>query len=460
MLHSGQPSDSRRRQMDSYDDSTLRGEVDIVDVPRIQVRIEKEGSVVQDRGVTVDGAQCRLGSYPGNEVVLHDRKVSRFHCTLVRDQEAWRVVDTGSLNGTFLNGVRVRDADLPRGVCRLALGESEVVIQQLDPVSQESVPVRSNFGALVGSSLVMRQMFSLLERVARSDATVVIEGESGTGKELIAAEIVRCSSRAKRPFVVIDCSTIAPDLVESELFGHARGAFTGAERERIGAFESANGGTVFLDEVGELPLALQPKLLRVLESRQIRRVGETKSRTVDVRVVTATNRKLEREVNHGRFREDLFFRLSVVTIRVPPLRTRLEDIPLLVDTMLASLGASNQWHLFENEVLESMARYDWPGNVRELRNYVERAVVLDVVEPAPASRLTKPVESRSTMIETPFKVAKEKLLLDFERRYLSELLRWSEGKVGVAARKAEVDRMHLYRLMHRHGIKRDGQKEE
>ncbi|MFW5741556.1 MAG: sigma 54-interacting transcriptional regulator, partial [Myxococcota bacterium] len=231
-----------------------------------------------------------------------------------------------------------------------------------------------------------------------------------------------------------------------------------ADRERIGAFEAADGGTVFLDEVGELPLELQPKLLRVLESRQLRRLGDTRSRRVDVRVIAATNRNLEREVNHGRFREDLFFRLSVVTIQVPPLRERLEDIPLLIDAMLAHMHASDQRSVFTDEVLATAAEHNWPGNVRELRNWIERSIVLQHVQPAPLSQRHGSTES--TTIETPFKIAKERVIAAFEQRYLSELLRWSEGKVSTAAAKAQIDRMYVYRLMRRYGIKHDGTPEE
>ncbi len=442
------------------DDVTLPGKLDVVDVPRIELRVEREAEEGAERRVVVDGATCRIGSHPSNELVLQDRHVSRFHCCLRREKGGWRVDDGGSLNGTYLNGIRVRDADLPRGTCRLTVGGSEVVVRELQPVTRERVPVRSNFGAIVGGSLVMRQMFALLDRVARSDSTVVIQGESGTGKELVASEIVRVSGRAQGPFVIVDCGAIAPNLIESELFGHVRGAFTGADRDRVGAFEAANGGTLFLDELGELPPALQPKLLRVLESREVRRLGGSRPVKVDVRVLAATNRKLEREVNQGRFREDLFFRLSVVTVHVPPLRERLEDIPLLVESMLVGMGAEDQRGLFGEDVLAALARHEWPGNVRELRNFVERSLVLQWVDPAPMSQRRGSSAPCVPTIETPFKVAKDELVASFEKRYVSELLRWSEGRVGKAAQKAGIDRMYLYRLMQRHGMKRDGQQDD
>jgi DNA-binding NtrC family response regulator len=271
---------------------------------------------------------------------------------------------------------------------------------------------------------------------------------------------------------VVDCGSIAPTVVESELFGHARGAFTGAERPRVGVFEAAAGGTVFLDEIGELPLDMQPRLLRVLETGEVRRVGENQTRKVNVRVIAATNRKLEREVNQGRFREDLFFRLSVVTVRVPPLRARKGDIPILVDAFLASLDATDRRHLFTPEVMEDLARHDWPGNVRELRNFVARRVVLDTAspgseddeDPALSGHRLSPVPSSSRRgpyagppdIEKPFYDAKKELVDGFEHDYLSALLRWAGGNVSRAARKAGIDRMHLHRLLQQHGLRRTG----
>jgi DNA-binding NtrC family response regulator len=320
----------------------------------------------------------------------------------------------------------------------------------------------------------MRRLFALLERVGRSETNVLIEGESGTGKELVAAEIVRRGPRAQRPFVIVDCSSISPNLIESELFGHMRGAFTGADRDRIGAFEAAHGGTVFLDEIGEMPIEMQPKLLRALEAREVRRIGETATRKVDVRVVAATNRRLEREVNSGRFREDLYFRLSVVTLRVPPLRDRLEDIELLIRTFLETLNAQTSAHLFTKEVLADLARYDWPGNVRELRNYVERTVVLQTVGPTSSGEERRTIApSAGTVasaaadgnatskldadITVQFRTAKERVIAEFEKNYVTALLEWADGNISRASRKAAMDRMNLYRLIQRYGLRDAGQ---
>ncbi len=427
-----------------------------VAIPRLELCVEIEDGRASGRLVTAQGELLRIGSHPSNEVVLADERVSRFHCRLQIGPTGWRVIDAGSLNGTRVQTVRVHDAELPLPG-RIEIGSSVVRVRELETVGEEGVPPSPTFGSLFGGSLPMRRLFALLERVAASESTVLIEGESGTGKEVIATEIVQHGPRADGPLVIVDCGAISPSLVESELFGHARGAFTGADRDRIGAFEAAHGGTLFLDEIGELPLEVQPKLLRALEAREIRRVGETAARKIDARVIAATNRTLEREVNQRRFREDLYFRLSVVTVRVPPLRERLEDLGPLVMLFLRALGAPESQALFGPEVLAEMARHDWPGNVRELRNFVERTVVLRTTGTARRPALPSS-EGRAAAIDldVPFRAAKEAVVEAFERAYLSALVAWSRGNVSLAARKAGMDRIHLHRLLQRHGVKRDG----
>jgi DNA-binding NtrC family response regulator len=435
---------------------------DSVTVPRIELVVEREAGQPARRAVVLDGEFFRVGSHPSNNLVLDDRLVSRFHLSLARAASGWRLTDTGSLNGTRLGGIRVRDADLALPECRIELGESLVVVRELGSVSRTNVPPALNFGSLYGMSVAMRRLFELLKRVGRSDSDVLIEGESGTGKELIAAELVRGSARADKPLVVVDCGAISPQLIESELFGHLRGAFTGALRDRAGAFEEADGGTVFLDEIGELPLEMQPKLLRAIAQREVRRIGENRARKVDVRVIAATNRQLEREVNRGRFREDLYYRLSVLTVRVPPLRERIDDLRILVEHFLGELEATDKAHLFTPEAYAEMERYDWPGNVRELKNFVERKVVLETFD-APGQRGAgspsmppRADEGSPVDVEVPFKDAKERVIDAFERRYLSELLQWAGGNVSRAARKAKLDRMHLHRLLQRYGFKGSG----
>jgi DNA-binding NtrC family response regulator len=433
-----------------------------VAVPRLLVTVEREAGKAVTRAIELEGERIRVGSHQSNELVLADRSVSRFHCVLSLVRGAWSLTDTDSLNGTMLSGVRIRDAILPSGECQLSIGDSLLRVRPLSSERVQKVPEVSQFGELRGRTVAMRQMFSVLERVAPTDATVLIQGESGTGKELVAHELQRRSARAHGPFIIIDCSAISPNLIESELFGHTKGAFTGADRARIGAFEGANGGTIFLDEIGEMPLDMQPKLLRALENREIRRAGENEPRRIDVRVLAATNRTLEREVNRGRFREDLYFRLSVFTVRLPPLRERPEDIPDLVRAFLERMGAAEDERLFTTQVYQNLARQDWPGNVRELRNYVERAIVLGNV--AEASKAERPATGASAgehakgparMIDAHFKVAKEELISNFERAYLEQLMTWAGGNVSRASRKAKLDRMYLTRLLHRYEIKRN-----
>ena len=441
----------------------------VVAVPRLRIFIEREGGKTVEQQLDLEGNRIRIGSHSSNEVVLTDRLVSRFHCTLSLDPGGWCITDTGSLNGTFVSNVRVREAILPTMDCEIRLGDSKLRVTALSAKTVETVRDEMQFGELYGRSLVMRQLFGMLERVAVSDTTILVEGESGTGKELVAREIVRRGPRSHKPFQIVDCSAIAPNLIESELFGHVRGAFTGADRARAGAFEGAQGGTVFLDEIGEMPLEMQPKLLRALEAREIRRVGENEARKIDVRVIAATNRNLEREVNQGRFREDLYFRLSVIGLRLPPLRERLEDLPILINAFLESMDAAHAGPLFTPELLQRLATHGWPGNVRELRNYVERVVVLE--DPnfasvpsqrrlATAPQNGEPQSGTAINIEEPFKVAKERLVTDFERAYLERLMAWADGNVSRAARKAKIDRMYLHRLLSRFLMTRNGELEE
>jgi transcriptional regulator with GAF, ATPase, and Fis domain len=430
-------------------------------VPRILVVVRDTDG---ERHVQHSGDVCRIGSHPSNDVVVRDRTVSRFHCRIVRDGAVWRVSDAGSSNGTKLEGVKVRDAELGTRAT-LNLGDATIVVTAL--ADEEHAPPVAAFGSLVGASPAMQRLKLVVERVAASSANVLLWGESGTGKELVASEIVARGARAGRPYVVVDCGSLAANLVESDLFGHVRGAFTSADRDRVGAFEAADGGTVLLDEIGELPLDLQPKLLRLLESGEVRRVGETRPRRVDVRVIAATHRDLEREVNRGRFREDLYFRLSVIQVTVPPLRERHGDVPLLVRHFLDERGAPElEPALFPPSVLASLADYDWPGNVRELKNHVERATVLRDAT-APRRRISgtrasvRATPAMGVHIEEPrpaaplasFRVAKERAVHEFERAYLADLLRSTGGNVSEAARRAGMDRMHLHHLLQKHGLR-------
>jgi DNA-binding NtrC family response regulator len=318
------------------------------------------------------------------------------------------------------------------------------------------------FGELTGESVAMREIFAVLERIAPTGVTVLVEGESGTGKELVARSIHRASARADKPYVVFDCGAVPRELAESELFGHKKGSFSGAVQSRAGAFGQADGGTICLDEIGELPLDLQPKLLRVLETGEIRAVGEDTARKVDVRVVAATNRDLHAEVQRGRFRSDLLYRLEVVRLRMPPLRQRPEDIVGLATRLLA--GKVPPGDKITGKNLEQLVGYSWPGNVRELRNVLERAVALArgpggapasfadlVINLGPVS--TTPATLGMTFpgvdVPLPYKEAKAQLLESFERAYIEALLARSRGQVSQAAAAAGLSRKHLYDLMRR-----------
>jgi DNA-binding NtrC family response regulator len=396
---------------------------------------------------TSSGATCAIGSHPSNDVVLVDAAVSRFHCELRIDRDRVRLHDMGSTNGTTLDGVPVLVA-IVRDGSAIQLGRSTLRFQLAPEVNRVPVSERTELGQLVGSSWSMRTVFALLERAARTHSTILIEGESGTGKEGAARAVHAASPRAERPFVVIDCGAIPADLLESELFGHERGAFTGATERRIGAFEAADGGTVFLDEIGELPAELQPKLLRVLEQREIRRLGGNATIKVDVRIVAATNRDLRAEVNAGRFRPDVYFRLAVVKAVLPPLRSRLEDLPLLVDRIVATLDLppAAAARLREPGFIAGLARHAWPGNVRELRNHLERCAVLGDLDTSGDGR--DAVEFRT------YQEARDQVLAEFERRYAEQLLAYHRGNVSAAARASGIDRTYLHRLMRRHGLTR------
>jgi len=419
-----------------------------LEAPRFSLRIGEERT-------TFTLTSCALGAHRSNDLVVDDAAASRFHCRIHVEAEGFRLVDDGSRNGTRVNGVHVTDAWLEHGAA-IRIGETDVVFE-LDEGSYE-VPLHPDdrLGSLVGRSVAMRRVFALLERAARSEVTVLLLGETGTGKEACAEALHASSDRADGPFVVVDAGALPPTLLESELFGHEKGAFTGATHQRIGAFEAAQGGTVFLDEIGELPPDLQPKLLRVLERKTIRRVGATAQIPVDVRIVAATHRNLREAVNEGSFRADLYYRLAVLPIEVPALRERPEDLDVLVPHLLDSLGATKdeRARLERPGFVAQLRRGRWPGNVRELRNHLERCLVLETPlelpgAPAPdTGGASFPVDAKSTYQE-----ARRRALDLFEKHYLEALLEEHDGNVAAAARAAEMNRPYLYRLLRRHGLR-------
>jgi transcriptional regulator with GAF, ATPase, and Fis domain len=411
-----------------------------------------------------DQSVVTLGAMEDNDMCVNEETVSRYHCKVVQDQDGYILVDNHSTNGTFINRVRIREAYLKSG-CTVQLGKVEVKFYFAD----EKVPVvpsqKERLGTLIGRNVKMREIYGIIEKIAPAGTTVVIEGETGTGKEVVAQTIHQLSGRAGGPLMVFDCGAVPENLIESELFGHEKGSFTGAIMTRQGLFEMAHGGTLFLDELGELNMDLQPKLLRALEQREIKRVGSGKPIKVDVRVIAATNRNLEEEVRAGRFRQDLFYRLSVVRILLPPLRERPEDVPLLVDHFLKNhsfnknADGSAKVTGVEREALDLLAGYRWPGNVRELVNVVERAVsfaegssmqVRDLPEQIRLTGHSAGVEAATG--ESTFKEAKERWVSSFERDYIVALLKKNKGNISHAAREADIDRKYFRKLMRKYEV--------
>jgi len=416
-----------------------------------RVRISVEEGPDAGGQFTFDQENIGVGAHPSNELKLSDETVSRFHARIVQDEKGLSVRDLGSLNGTQLGGHSVVEAYL-NDDDHMRVGQTTLKIERLEETFDVTFSPHEQFGDLFGQSRPMRQLFALLERIAPTEASVVLEGESGTGKDLAARAIHANSQRASAPFTVFDCGAAAGGLIESELFGHARGAYTGAATERAGVFEAGKGGTVFIDEIGELPIDLQPKLLRVLEQREVRRLGENKVRPVDVRVITATNRDLEKEVEAKRFREDLFYRLAVVRVKLPPLRERREDIPLLIDKFLEDLAGDAPLPNLSPTVRSALMRRPWPGNVRELRNAVARAVYLPETDVLRSQSLAQAsVDEVDTQI--PYKEAKDRLISAFERRYLGAILADTDGNVSAAAKKSGINRTHLQAMLKKHGLR-------
>jgi two-component system, NtrC family, response regulator GlrR len=403
---------------------------------------------------TAGASRCSIGSQEGNDFVIADPTVSRFHCEVLVDANGPRIRDLGSKNGTVVDGVRIVEAFLRSGSL-IKLGPVTLRFDFLGQMSKLPISTRSEFHGLVAGSVAMRMALAFIERAATSEMTVLLNGETGTGKGKVTEAIHRGSARAAKPLLVVDCGAIPANLLESELFGHERNAFTGAGEKRIGVFEEANGGTVFLDEIGELPIDLQPKLLRVLESKEIRRVGSNHHQKVDVRIIAATNRDLRAEVNSGRFRSDLYFRLAVLRIELPPLRERPEDIPALAIELLKSIGAKADEidTLCTPGFLADLKRGAWPGNVRELRNHLERCLVFQEPLPVSDAAIHAPPAERKIDARIPYAQARRSALDAFERTYVRELLTIHNGKVSPAAAAAEVDRVYLYKLARRHGVK-------
>jgi DNA-binding NtrC family response regulator len=402
---------------------------------------------------SVDGTQpsrVLLGKGPACEVKLSDPHVSRRHAAIDVAGNALRITDLGSSNGTFVNGVRVLDALLEGGEM-IRIGTTDLRVELRSRASLPALPAATSFGRLLGSSAAMRRLYLACERLAAAPVPVVIEGETGTGKEVLAESLHEAGPRAGGPFIVFDCTAISPNLVESELFGHERGAFTGAASTRRGVFELAHGGTLLIDEIGDLEPAMQPKLLRAVERAEIRRVGGEKSIRVDVRLLAATRRNLDQEVQAGRFRDDLFHRIAVARIELPPLRERRGDVAFLARHFVEQLGGDPA-HL-PPRLLAAWLGDPWPGNVRELRNAVARWTALgEIASRAPgggdatAAALSSDPFAFALGASLPFPRARDLLVEEFERRYVEMVLDANGGDVAKAAAASGIGRRYLQML--------------
>jgi DNA-binding NtrC family response regulator len=395
-----------------------------------------------------------VGRSPQADLTVAATELSRFHFEVIVDDRSITVRDLGSANGIVVNGIRVGHAVVRPGATILA-GGVQVSILPPDADDDDDVSPRVELAGLVGKSRAMRRLCAQLSRIATSTATVLISGESGAGKEVVAEAIHRLSPRAARPFVVCDLTTVGRDTLESELFGHVRGAFTGAVADRPGLLRTADGGSVLLDEIGELSPEAQTKLLRVVERREVRAVGGSRAVALDLRLIAASLRPLAEMARAGKFRPDLLHRLSVLTLAVPPLRDRADDLGPLARHLLGRLDPGRTW-LVTGEAEALLAAYPWPGNVRELRNVLERVVVrasapvLDVPALVAHGGVAAPRALPAGPL--PFHLAKELVNDQWERAYLVQLLARAEGNLTRAAALAGVARAHVYRLLHKHGL--------
>ena len=452
------------------------------------------GEGAKQKEHSFESASVTLGAMEDNDLVFNDDTVSRYHCKIVQEDSGYLLVDLGSTNGTFINRVRIKEAYLKPG-CTIGLGQAEIKFNAAEEKVEILPSRKERLVDLVGKSVKMRELYTVLEKIAPTATTVVIEGETGTGKEVVAQTIHKLSPRANQAIMVFDCGAVPDNLIESELFGHEKGSFTGAIMTRQGLFELAHGGTLFLDELGELPLDMQPKLLRALETREIRRVGGSRPIKVDVRIVAATNRNLEEEVRAGRFRQDLFYRLSVVRVFLPALRERPDDVSLLLKHFLHEASynrlpdGSQKVQGISPGALAILQGYRWPGNVRELVNTIERAVSFaesDHIEPqdlpdtirgesAPRRSAGAPsgpllvggsgavggqTAPSATDLGGTFKDAKERWVASFESDYIQMLLKKNKGNISHAARESDIDRKYFRKLMKKYGIEGGGEEED
>ena len=406
--------------------------------------------------IAIDVDPLVIGRDEGAQIRLADPEVSALHCELRAVNEGVLVKDLGSTNGTFVGSVRIREGVITTAT-EVLVGSTRISIEPTTGKQRVDVGFSDRFGDLVGSSPKMRRVFGVLEKVANTALSILILGETGTGKEVVAKSVHDASDRKGGPFVVLDCGSIPASLAESILFGHEKGVFTGATERKKGALAEAHGGTLFLDELGELPLELQPKLLRVLAERQVKRVGGNTLEPIDVRVLAATRRDLGVEMNAGRFRSDLFFRIAQVRVELPALRERLDDLPLLVAEICKRAGKPDAAPIVEDWIDRRLGSYDWPGNVRELVNVAQVAATLADTPEAIDDVLTlarDSVADEPQRAQTAFAEAKRGSIASFEREYFTQLSRASKGNVSEMARQSGMERHHVRAYLRKYGIEK------
>jgi DNA-binding NtrC family response regulator len=429
-----------------------------------------------DRGTEreIEGTRLSIGTSSKNDLVINDRTVSRRHCEISVRNDRYFLRDLESTNGTEVNGTPVVEAFLSPGA-RIRIGDTEILFEPKKKWERVAELETDHFGAMYGQSKTMRDVFAMLGKVAATDLSCILVGETGSGKELAARGIHEQSSRRGRNFVVVDCGAVSKNLIESELFGHEKGSFTGADKQRVGAFELADGGTIFLDEIGELPIELQPKLLRALERREVKRLGAGRHVEVDVRVIAATHRDLPEMIKKSEFREDLYYRLAEVVVGLPPLRDRRDDIPVIAQRIIdehAAQGSPVKY--IAPEALRELEARNWPGNVRELRNVLRRAIALADGDTIHLSDLSLLGAERLSSVpppsfslgaddadysgadvseDLPIKEARERWVAPMERAYLERLVRRCQGDLDRAANEAGIHRKSLERLLRQHGLK-------
>jgi DNA-binding NtrC family response regulator len=424
---------------------------DALEVPTLAVRASTPAGEVS---VGLGMRPVVIGSAPECDLVVADPGVSRQHCSFVLGERGIEVADLGSKNGTFVRDVSVLRARLELGA-PVTIGGTRIVVQAAGAPALVPLSLSASFGEAIGGGLVMRALFAQLERIAGTDATVCLRGETGSGKELLARAIHGASARRAAPFEVLDCAAIAPTMLEAELFGWERGAFTGAVESRDGALVRAGGGTLFLDSIDELAIDVQPALLRALDAKQVRPIGANHWREVDTRIICSSHADLRQRVGEGAFREDLFYRIAVVMFEVPALRQRKDDIPLLVERFLSQQQPPRSLDDLPPGAMSLLLAHDWPGNVRELWNTVARLVMFPDIESELRDMGAPQLSSATALTQLTLRDARALVVEQFERHYLTSKLREHAGNVSRAAEAIGVSRQFLHRLLDRYGISRE-----